>query len=514
MKKSSNGLGHPAVYGRLNLTIGKLEWPHSKLRSSFAMLVTILISTLLFSSCTSSQRSQTAVNRIKLSEYTRSFVKIDTSKIALIGAKVFDGRGTQPKSAQTVLIQNGVILEVGDSEAISVPKGFQKLAMNGKTIIPGIVGTHNHMRFPRGALFFSSPRLYLASGVTTIQTCGTGHPKEEIAIDSAIKSGKLPGPEIIGSSPYFTGPEGKANFIRNTDEQLVRDTISALAKIGVKWIKVYQRTRPEDLRIIVDEAHKNGLKVTGHLCATTYTEAAHLGIDAIEHGFIHSFDHAEEHVKGTCSGNRNFRSQLNIDSEEVRQVQSALIHNNVALSSTPSIFETQAGGAADPRDLEALAPFYVEAYSERRVRKEKQGADWYFKEIWLTKSLAYDLAFYTAGGILTAGPDPGLHNLPGYGDQKNYELFIEGGFTPAQAIQVMTFNGAKSLGLADEIGSIEKGKKANLVLLDGDLEKMPSVIRKVDIVFKEGIGFDPQKMIRSVRGLVGSEMDEQLFLGK
>ncbi|MEM9981908.1 MAG: amidohydrolase family protein [Bacteroidota bacterium] len=426
---------------------------------------------------------------------------------------MIDGTGTPLKKSQTILIEYGKIKEVGNATSVKIPEGFYQLDMSGKTVIPGIIGTHNHMRFPRGPLFYTSPKLYLASGVTTIQTCGTGNPQEEMAIGKAIEEGKIPGPEIVSSSPYFTGPEGKQNFIRFTNEKMVRDTIRYLTSIGVQWFKVYQHTRPEDLRVIINEVHKNGGKVTGHLCATTYEEAARLGIDAIEHGFIHSYDYAEGKEVGKCSGSRDFRSNMDISSEAVKRVQDILIEEGVALSTTPSIFEAQARGNADKRDLTALSPYYVAAYEDQQKRMKEQGAAWYFKEVWLVKSLQYDLTFYKAGGLLTAGLDPGLHNVPGFGDQKNYELFIEGGFKPEQAIQVMTLNGAKLLG-KEEIGSIEKGKVANLVVLNGNLEKDASVIRNVEIVFKEGVGFDSQKLIKSVQGLVGSAIDEKVFLGK
>ena len=255
-------------------------------------LVTLV---LLFNACASAQdeKASPKSKKVTFSDYTQSFISIDTTKIALIHAKTIDGTGTPPQENQTILIENGQILEVGSSDQIKAPAGFYTIDLTGKTLIPGLVGTHNHMRMHLGALLATSPKLYLAAGVTTIQTCGTGNPIEEIAIAKSINKGEQPGPQIINSGPYFTGPEGRAHFIRCTDsnEQEVRDTIRYWADKGVKWLKVYQHIRPQDLKIIVDEAHKNNLKVAGHLCATTYAEAADIGIDALEHGLIASFDH-------------------------------------------------------------------------------------------------------------------------------------------------------------------------------------------------------------------------------
>ena len=121
------------------------------------------------------------------------------------------------------------------------------------------------------------------------------------------------------------------------------------------------------------------------------------------------------------------------------------------------------------------------------------------------KAQAYEVAFVRAGGLLGAGVDPTGNGgaLPGFGDQRNFELLIESGFTPVQAIQIMSLNGAKILGVYDKLGSIERGKLADLVVLQGDLAADPSVIRKVTTVFKDGVGYDSAKLIAAVKGRVG-----------
>jgi imidazolonepropionase-like amidohydrolase len=123
----------------------------------------------------------------------------------------------------------------------------------------------------------------------------------------------------------------------------------------------------------------------------------------------------------------------------------------------------------------------------------------------LKNAMDFERAFVQAGGRLAAGVDPtGFGGaLPGYGDQRNYELLIEAGFTPAQTVQIMSANGAKILGVYDKLGSIEKGKLADLVVLQGDLTANPSVIRKVTTVFKDGVGYDSAKLLAAVKGRVG-----------
>ncbi|NVK56613.1 MAG: amidohydrolase family protein [Alteromonadaceae bacterium] len=497
----------------------KLKLTHEYLISGWLALLCIsslyimslVVSNEVKACCSPSETAARMSTNTPPSDYYQSFLAYGGDKVALKNVTLLDGKGSAPKSHQTIFIDNGVIVEVGDSSGREKLENYQYLDLNGHTVIPGLIGTHNHMRLPQGALLHTSPKMYLASGVTTIQTCGTGHPEEELAIKKNISQQLQPGPDIVASSPYFTGPDGRGNFISFTSEAEVRETISFWANKGIEWFKVYMHTRPQDLAIIVDEAHKHGAKVTGHLCATTFIEAANAGIDAIEHGFIHSYDHAHGHVQAQCSGSRDFRSSIDINSDEVNHIQQTLIANNVAISATPAIFEAQTvrGGVADERTLKALSPFHKNDYHQRRERMTERKESWYFKEDWLPRSLEYELAFFRKGGLLTAGPDPGLHNLPGFGDQRNYELFVEAGFKPREAIQVMTSNGARLLG-KDDVGSIEAGKKANLVVLEGNLVEDASVIREVAYVVKEGDIFNPKALLEGIEGHVGSSNDDSL----
>lgn len=444
------------------------------------------------------------------SDSVRQYLAFETTSYALLGATVIDGSGEGVQYNQTIVVENGVIEKLGPLAEVDVPAGFTRYDVQGETIIPGLVGTHNHLRFPQGALFYSGPRLYLAGGVTTIQTCGTGHVAEELVLARLIREGEVVGPDIVNSGPYFTGPSGKNNFIRFTDPDQIADTIQQLAGAGVKWLKVYRSTRPSDLAYIVEKAHEHGLKVTGHLCATTYVEAVEAGIDAIEHGFIHSFDHAEGKPPGECGGDRSFRSELAILGTEVQEVQAALIKAGVALSTTPAILEAQTPGRAQakPEALTLLALWHRNAYAERQTRMQEAGTDWYFGTDWLERSLEYDLTFYRRGGLLTAGPDPGLHVLSGFGDQRNYQLLVEAGFEPWEAVQVLTSNGAQLLG-RQEIGTIAEGKRADLVVLDGNLHEDSAAIEKVRWVIKKGLAFDPVLLRKGLEGLVGSEFDGQ-----
>ncbi|MEM8887502.1 MAG: hypothetical protein AAGD28_05910, partial [Bacteroidota bacterium] len=177
-------------------------------------------------SCSSTQyqASDVLAEESELSTYTQSFLKYEPDKLAITHVKIIDGSGEEIKEDQSILISSNQILKIGEASELEIPKDYLQIDGKGQTLIPGIIGVHNHMRFPAGALLATSPRLHLAAGVTTIQTCGTGHAGEEIAIGQAIREGKLPGPDIVNSGPYFTGPEGKTNFIRVQDTAMVSRT--------------------------------------------------------------------------------------------------------------------------------------------------------------------------------------------------------------------------------------------------------------------------------------------------
>ena len=157
----------------------------------------------------------------------------------------------------------------------------------------------------------------------------------------------------------------------------------------------------------------------------------------------------------------------------------------------------------DQRTLDAMAPEVREDYLRARAQIDAQTSTVGLERF--RAAMAYEKAFVDAGGVLGAGVDPTGNGgaLPGYGDQRNFELLREAGFTPEQVVQIMTLNGAKILGADRDLGSVAAGKIADLVLIRGDLTADPSAIRQVVTVFRDGIGYDTVRMLQSVRGRVG-----------
>jgi enamidase len=175
----------------------------------------------------------------------------------------------------------------------------------------------------------------------------------------------------------------------------------------------------------------------------------------------------------------------------------------VALTSTLAIFETFTPGRPMPPGLDVLAPQLRQRFEQNRARVEKTAGSHY--AALLPKAMALERAFARAGGLLIAGTDPtGAGGVvPGYANHRQIELLVEAGFSPVEAISIATRNGAAYLGRDARVGTIAFGKQADLIVIDGDPSRNIADIRRVETVFKHGLGFDPARLVESLKGEVG-----------
>jgi Amidohydrolase family len=446
-----------------------------------------------------------------LSPGVQGVVSVPEPRVALQHVRVVDGTGKAPLDDQTVLIESGKITSVGPSSAAQVPAGVRALDLSGHTVIPGIVGMHDHTFYTtRGRsvqLQFSAPRLYLANGVTTVRTTGGTSPYHEINMKKSIERGETPGPRIHLTGPYLTGPGGAATMAQIGSTEEARRIVNYWADEGVTWFKAYTDISREVLRAAIVAAHKRGLKFTGHLCSVSFREAVALGIDNLEHGLFTNSDFVPNRTPDHCSPEmRTSILKISMDGPEIQQTIREMVAGKVAMSSTLAVYELSYPDRPplEDRVLDALSPEAREEYLAARKEMSERAAQSTMPELF-RRSQAFERAFVKAGGLLGAGVDPtGVGGaLPGFGDQRNFELLIEAGFTPVEAIQIMTYNGARILGVDKELGSIAAGKIADLVLIRGDPIARPAEIRQTTIVFKDGVGYDSAKIIASVKGLVG-----------
>lgn len=446
----------------------------------------------------------------ELDESARRFVQYAGPTVAITGVQVVDGTGAAARSGQTVVIEGERILSVGPDSEAAIPAEAERIDGAGHTLVPGLVGVHNHTFYTTAArhsqMNTTSPRLYLASGVTTIRTTGSYSPYSEINMRRAIEAGEIVGPRMHITGPYISGAGASTYMTQVSSPEDARRVVAYWAEEGATWFKAYTRISRAELGAAIEEAHRLGLRFTGHLCSVTFREAVDLGIDSLEHGFFTNTEYHRAKEPDECPP--DFRStlrDLDIDSEEVQGTIEHMVDNEVALTSTLAVYELSVPGRPplEDRNLEALSPGARDEYLARR-EEIADAQDAIFRDLF-PKAQAFEYRFFQAGGLLAAGVDPTGNGgaLPGFGDQRNYELLLEAEFTPAEALLVMSLNGARVLGVDDDLGSVEAGKLADLVLIAGDPVANPAEIRNVVTVFKDGVGYDSAALIASVKGLVG-----------
>ena len=436
---------------------------------------------------------------------TRHLV-IDAERIALTNATLIDGSGGPVRREQTLLVETGRILAIGADGTVEIPDRFDRIDLDGHTVIPGLVGLHNHLHHPGVPVsHFAAPRLYLAGGVTTLFSAGSAAPVAELNMAEAVARGLGPGPDMHIAAPYVTGPGG--NWVM--DQPATPDAAAAFvdywAAAGVAGFKLYRHVEPDIAAAIIERAHSHSLAVTGHLCSLTYREAARLGIDRIEHGYLSMTDLVADKSDGVCPAALSSLENADMDGPAVSAVIETLVENGVTLTSTLAILESHFAHRpqGDPRTLETLAPDALAAYTARQQALQGRLETTRFTPALFARILDFERRFVAAGGHLVAGPDNGRHVVPGHGDQRNFELLVEAGFTVPEAVRIMTHNGAVELGLGQDRGLLEPGYRADLVVLRGDLTADPGVIRAVRWVFRDGLGYDPASLADEARGSVG-----------
>ncbi|HEY0364830.1 MAG TPA: amidohydrolase family protein, partial [Pyrinomonadaceae bacterium] len=273
----------------------------------------------------------------------RQFIRTDAKVIALAHVRVIDGTGAAPKDDQTIIISEGKIQSVEPAATAKIPANAQTLDLNGYTVLPGLVGMHNHMFFPMGGsppmysnMGISFPRLYLALGVTTIRTTGSVAPYSDLEIKKLIDAGRMIGPKMHITAPYL---EGRGSFTpvmhTLTGPDDARKLVNYWADLGATSFKAYMNISRAELRAAVEEAHKRGLKVTGHLCSIGYKEAAEIGIDNLEHGLFADSEFVPNKEPDKCPQGgavSNSLRQLDLTSPAAQQMIRTLIAKNVAIT--------------------------------------------------------------------------------------------------------------------------------------------------------------------------------------
>ena len=456
----------------------------------------------------------------------QTYVRVSTPRVVLSHIRVIDGAGHAPLDDRNVVIERGKIAAIEAGADVAGADGTTVVDGRGRSVMPGIVGMHDHLFYIARPnydedwaweppvivpeMMFSSPRLYLAAGVTTARTTGSVEPYADLNLKQEIDAGKLVGPHLDVTGPYLEGANSPfVSMHQLTSPEEARQFVNYWADRGATSFKAYMHITRGELKAAIEAAHKRGIKVTGHLCSVTYDEAAELGIDDLEHGFYVNtqLDPGKQPDVCTPTAGQPTLMKMTPDSPEARALIAKLVKHRVAITSTLPVFESGVPGRPPLRQqlLDAMSPEARQAYLYARNRPASLPARPFDPLEALKHTMALERAFVAAGGLLIAGPDPTGNGgvLPGFGDQRAIELLVEAGFSPVEAIQIGTLNGAKYLGRDDHIGSIAVGKNADLVVVQGDPATRIADIENVEVVFKDGVGFDSAKLLASVKARYG-----------
>jgi len=452
------------------------------------------------------------------------FISVNDPVFVLDHVRVIDGTGAAAREDQAIVVENGTIQSIGPAASAQIPTRAQRMELSGYTVIPGLVGMHDHLYYTDSysvqiagghiaepGLFvaeipYTAPRLYLAAGVTTMRTTGSLEPYMDLKVKKRVDAGLMPGPAVDATAPYLEGaPTLFAQMHELTGTDDAQRMVDYWAAEGMTSYKAYMNITRDELDTAIRAAHAHRLKLTGHLCSVTWPEAIALGIDDFEHGPVFTdTEFVADKKPDLCPrGGAASWAKQDINGTQVQALIHNLVSHHVAVTSTLPVFESSVPGRPklQQRTLDAMSAESAQSYLTMRARVPLDSPN----TALLQKEMEFELAFSKAGGLLLAGPDPTGNGgvLPGFGDQREIELLVEAGFTPGQAIQIGTENGAIFLGRQDRIGTLIAGKQADMVLIKGDPSKNIDDIENVETVFKNGIGYDSRKLIESVRGQVG-----------
>ncbi len=314
-----------------------------------------------------------------LSPSTRAFVTVDAPVVAFTHARVIDGTGAPPRADETVVVRNGVIAASGDAATTAVPSGAHVIDLSGKTLLPGLVMLHEHMFYPAGGggayndLIYSFPRLYLAGGVTTMRTGGNMAGYTDFNVKRMIDAGQMPGPKMDATGPYLEGPGLPIPSVKALrDVADARRMVNYWADEGATSFKAYMHITRAELGAAAEEAHKRGLKITGHLCSVTFSEAADLGIDDLEHGLVVSTDFVPDKKPDECPAGSAVQASIaavDLNGPAMQALIRKLVDKHVAVTSTLTVFETSVPGRLPASDaaLDAMEPEVRDSYLRRRA---------------------------------------------------------------------------------------------------------------------------------------------------
>ena len=426
-------------------------------------------------------------NMAALSALSERLSPPKTGPIAITGATLIDGTGSQPIPDSVVVIDNGRIAAAGPRAKIKIPANATRIDAAGRFIVPGLWDMHAHFEQVEWG------PIYLAAGVTTVRDCGNEF-DFITAVRDSLREGKGLGPRLLLAG--LIDGDGKATLghIFTNDPEQGRAFVRKYKDAGFDQIKVYSSIKPDVLKAVTEEAHRLGLTVTGHVPSSlTAFEAVEAGMDQLEHMigpvYLAAFP------AGT-KANFGVLPAINLASEDAQRAIRFFKDHGTVIDPTMAVYDLTFHPSSTPlAQIEPgaakIAPELAPALANTGMpdafaQKLRPGFD---------GSLQFVTALHRAGVPIVTGTD---QTVPGYSVYREMELFVHGGMSPMDALQASTIVPARAMKLDRESGTVEAGKRADLIIVDANPLESISNIRKVRTVFAAGRMFDPAPLWRSV----------------
>jgi imidazolonepropionase-like amidohydrolase len=412
--------------------------------------------------------------------------------VAYVGAKLIDTTGAAPVPDSVVLVERGRITAAGPSAHVSIPAGAKRIDVAGKTIVPGLWDMHAHFEQVEWG------PVYLAAGVTTARDCGN-EMDFITSVRDTVDAGKGLGPRLLLAcfvDGYGTGSIGTS---RLREEAGIPALIKGFQDARCSQVKIYSSLEPKLIAPLAHAAHAAGLSVTGHIPDGIGAVAAvEAGMDQINHvGFVVRALLPVESPDAELSNAETERALASLDfqSEKTRSTLALLKARGVIVDPTVSLSElfsrdAAAMSAVEP-GLAKVAPQLKEALETMGPSPDRAAR----AALWWKASLGTVRALHQAGIPIVAGTDQAV---PGHSLHREMELYVEAGFTPMEALQAATIVPARAMKRDKDLGTIEPGKIADFLVVDGDPLADIRNLRKIITVVKDGRPYDPPKLWRMV----------------
>jgi len=426
-----------------------------------------------------------------LAEISKGISGSRASTIALVGGTLIDGTGAAPVPDAAVVIHNGRIIAAGPRSKIKIPRHANVVDAHGKTILPGLWDMHAHFEQVEWG------PIYLAAGVTTVRDCGNEF-EFITAVRDAIAQGHGLGPRILaagivdGTSTYTLGVEHV-----DTPEQALMWTDRYHAA-GFQQMKIYSSVKLEELKIVADEAHRLGMTVTGHVPeGLNAYQTIEAGQDQINHiTYIADIMHTPFPAGMSRIDKAKAEANIDLDSAEAQKALAFLKQHHTVVDPTMALFEFFTATTAKPPasfepGVNKVAPELAEQLTDVGPPTERSGIG----EKVFAKELAIVGALHRAGIPVVAGTD---QTVPGFSLHREMELYVQAGFTPMEAIQAATIVSARAMGLDKESGTVESGKRGDLILVNGNPLEDIHQLRSVEYVITNGTMFHTAELWQSV----------------